>query len=514
MSDEIERDSTQPDEPESGALFTEDVRKRNGGHNRTGSRRLSVIASFVVCALAIGGYFVSQSVKPAPVEQPPSQPVASSYLLIDKTRDDFASARVQAGAQDYTIQYGDGVFSVAGMPQFALDQTKAGYIASSCTYLYVYDVAPSTDDLSQFGLDEPQATVAITYTDGSVKTLQLGSEAPTGSRYYMKVDGEPNIYTVFTSSGNRFLSTLASLHIIPEWRFAQEDIMRSVLVRPDGATVEVARTDDASIGISSVRLTQPFEYEANSEAVYDYFTSIAQLKASAFEADPTPATIGLYGLDEPRYTISVYGDDEMLLRIEVGADKNADSTYVRLDDGAVYLMNRASLDFLKGITAAELADRFANIINILRVDTLTIQGLGVDDQMNIVRTPALNADGSAKLDNSGNPVNEETFTINGQPCDESTFRKLYQIIIGTRIDGLVQQDSVSADVAPELTVTYTLNVSPVPETIEYISYDAVNYAVRRNGVTLFYIMKSRVQMIPDALKAYHEGTFRPADFGV
>jgi hypothetical protein len=513
---------------EQDKLFTTDLRKERDDRKRSGGARIrTLILLFAVGVLAAGGYFASQFFKPTPEEAPPAAE-SSSFLLIDKTRADFKSAHVKTPTQEYTIDYDGTTFMVVGMPQFALDQTKAGNLASSCTYLYASNIAESADNLADYGLDEPSASVTVEYTDGSIKTFLLGAAAPSGARYYLKTADAPNIYTVYSSSGDRFAMPLASLHIIPAWSIAAEDITGISLTRPDGTIVEIQRAS-VELGISAFQLVQPFVYEADGEDVNNLYAAITGLKVAAFEAEAREETLSLYGLDEPSYTLNVYGssveaaDDasaaqgssELLLRIEVGANKNDTQTYVRLEDGAIYLVDRVSLDFLKNATAAELVDRFANIINITKVDKISIQGLGLDEQMEISRVPTLNEDGSEKLDASGQPATTDNFTINGQVADDSNFRKLYQIVIGTRVDGLIPEGKAPAPEArPELSVTYTINVSSEPEVIEYLPYDQDNYAVRRNGNTLFYIMKSRVQMIPDALKAYHDGTFNPADYGV
>jgi hypothetical protein len=109
----------------------------------------------------------------------------------------------------------------------------------------------------------------------------------------------------------------------------------------------------------------------------------------------------------------------------------------------------------------------------------------------------------------------EAFTINGAYCADDTFRKLYQVIIGTRVDGLIPEGKApAADTKPVLTVRYQLNAIREEELVEYLPYDLDYYAIRRNGVCLFYILKTRVQQIPNALADWHAGTFDPTKYGV
>nr|HML49216.1 hypothetical protein [Clostridia bacterium] len=133
----------------------------------------------------------------------------------------------------------------------------------------------------------------------------------------------------------------------------------------------------------------------------------------------------------------------------------------------------------------------------------------------ITRTPELDESGNQKTNANGQPQYIEDFTLNGNVCDDAIFRKLYQIIIGTRVDGLIPEGKAPAEgTAPALTVRYRLNEVRDEEVVEYLPYDADHYAVRRNGICLFYIEKSRVNQIPKALADVEAGTFVAANYGV
>ncbi|GHU73841.1 hypothetical protein AGMMS49992_13700 [Clostridia bacterium] len=534
--DENERkdDELRDDEAPELPLFSSDVRNlkgdRKGGGK--GSRLRGFLWALVVCAVAVGLYFASPYLKPAPKEIAEVDPAATAepaYLLMDKTKADFVSATVESGGQSYTMTHDGTIFSIEGMPQFKLDQTKASSLCSSLTYLYVNDIEANAVDLSLYGLANPKAKVNVKYTDGTSRNLLLGDEAPSGYRYYFKEEGSPKVYTVYSSTADRYTAALTSMRIIPTWTFADADIQHVKVTHQNGTVVEVKPVEGDVIGISYIELVSPFRYEVDSERIGELYTNAAALKLNGFEADPVAGLTGLYGLDNPRYVLEVYGapstqgdvtptdtQERTLLHLEVGSQKNDSQTFVRiLDDQAVYLMDSTLLAFLSNATAPMLVDRFANIINIQKVDTLTITGMGLTEKIDISREPSVNADGSPRLDGNGKQMTDDTFTLNGEPLDDTTARKLYQIIIGTRVDGVIPEGKApGAAVTPVLTVRYRLNQVRDEETVEYLPYDGDYYAVRRNGETLFYILKTRVQMIPDALNDYHAGTFVPTNYGV
>ena len=237
--------------------------------------------------------------------------------------------------------------------------------------------------------------------------------------------------------------------------------------------VEVGYSSEASLGISGIRLKQPFAYEADSEKLQALFDGIAGITLKAFEADAAEGTLSLYGLDVPRYILNVTGtgtnaagesvDNATLMTLWIGKDKNSDLTYVRLDESnKIFTVDRSTLSFLNDATAPNLVDRFANIINIQKVDAIQVVGDGLDTELGITRTPELDESGNQKTNANGQAQYIEDFTMNGEFCDDTTFRKLYQIIIGTRVDGLIPDGKApTAETAPILTVRRATS-SPAP----------------------------------------------------
>ena len=67
------------------------------------------------------------------------------------------------------------------------------------------------EDLSIYGLDNPQAVGKATLKDGSEKILYLGNETPKGNTYYLMVEGDPRVYEVWMNHGQHLLYTLADV---------------------------------------------------------------------------------------------------------------------------------------------------------------------------------------------------------------------------------------------------------------------------------------------------------------
>ena len=505
-------------------VFNSEGLRKQHKEKKPGNRRWVTLIALVLCAgLVAGGAYLAQNVKPEPPPEPTAAPVALEKL-IDMKRADLQEATVTIGNESYTIEtLADGAYGMKGAPDFTLIQSKASALASSLTYMLYDSAIEAPEDLSAYGLAEPKARVTAAYTDGTSRTFLLGDQSPTGYRYYLMEEGDPDVYIVYSSVGTNFTVTRRQMHVAQLPQLGLENIL-SVSLTPRGKdTVEAGyRSDLQSLGISILWLTSPVVYEADSVRIETYFTDITNIRLKGFEADAQAGELSRFGLDDPRYHLTVMGQDAAgspvtALELLIGDDKDGESTYARIDNTSdVYLLSRASLAFLADISAARLIDRFANIVNIAYVDGIqVIQPDGKSHEFAIARAPEFDAAGNPKLNANGQPVLSERFTLDGKPAPDTPFRKLYQVVIGTRVDGMIPEGSAPAeDARPVLTVKYQLNIPRDEEIIEYLPYDADHYAVRRGGVCMFYILKTRVDSISQAIQAYEDGTFDPKAFGV
>ena len=94
----------------------------------------------------------------------------------------------------------DGIWQITDAT--AIDTTREtsheyidGILALMSTF--EYSSAFETDDLRQFGLDDPQVWISVE-TNTARYTLYLGQTNPDGDRVYVKLNGEPTVYLLPT----------------------------------------------------------------------------------------------------------------------------------------------------------------------------------------------------------------------------------------------------------------------------------------------------------------------------
>ncbi|MCL1854704.1 MAG: DUF4340 domain-containing protein [Clostridia bacterium] len=501
-----------------GAGALRKPRKERGMNKR---RQLTLAVLAVVAGLAVAGVLLADRIRPEQAETQP--PANTTRKLVDRTIADLAEITVQTAEGGYTlIPVGDDEYRMKDSPDFAVDPSKARSLASACASILYDDAVNEPGDLEVYGLDDPSATVEIVFADGTARVFILGDKAPSGLRYYLMEKGLPDVYFAYPSVGAAWTRTRVEMHVALLPQITAEEIVRASLTGMGIETIIVGyEPERKSLGISGLWITSPVEYTANAESVDEYFRDIAAIEIIGFVDKADGETLAQYGLDAPRYHLIAYGENDAGRRspiraLRIGGDCGADAVYALIDDTTdVYTIRRDSVAFLASISTARLIDRFSNIINIANVDRIYVVGGGVEETLEIERVPELDANGDPMPGQDGNQVSAEAFRIGGEPADDKTFRKLYQLVIGTLADGILPAGWAPADDAePVLSVTYRLTEGRADEVIEYLLYNAEHYAVRRNGVCLFYILKSRVDVIPEAFAAYHDGSFDPKNFGL
>ena len=562
-------DQNNKQEHEQHVLPSADQLKKHGDKRYGSKKWLTVILLVVVLGAAIGGYWLlsrPEAADPNAAEVTPA-PTSSMVALLEKERDQVKSVDVTVrDGEAFTLLY-DGVndrYSIAGKENFEVNSDEASaLITYACQLNAAQLVQENVTDMEQFGLKNPAASFTANYTDGTSKTYFLGDKTPSTSAYYLCEKGGSTVYLVYSAVYNAYNRNVNSLHTLPAISIDSAAISGLVVERKGKDTVELTLNGENTdpLSISTLRLEQPFLYDANSDRANEVLTAAAALNVSGYAGRVDDGKD--YGLTEPTARIAITTTTEVQVpaetpaptvepaaeataepaaevtaepAAEVTAEPAAEATaepepemitkqvvetrtftigsraedgkvYCTVDEsGAVYLMDESLLSFLDKAKAPYLVDQFINLVSIFKVDGIVIEDAnGGKYEMGITREPVLNESGEQELDNNGNPKTNDTYTFNGTATTDSLFKKMYQEIIGTLADKLLEETPPVGDTV--LRITYKLNIAPGELVIEYQSYDDDYYVARRGDTARFLIKKSKVDSVLESCKAYAEGTY-------
>ena len=186
------------------------------------------------------------------------------------------------------------------------------------------------DELSAYGLDEPQYQVTLTDQDGTETTLYFGNAVDDG--YYLTVDDTKTVYTV----GNVidvFQHSLEEMAQLDEYPNIGSGNLKKETITQNGGTT-----------------TYDSENEDDAEAIVAVAGGLGAVKlSSAADYSVADADLAKYSLDETaRITVeAVYteNDKENVLRLYIGGDDGSGNRYVMMNDSRiVYLISEEICD--------------------------------------------------------------------------------------------------------------------------------------------------------------------------
>ncbi|MFC1485548.1 DUF4340 domain-containing protein [Candidatus Latescibacterota bacterium] len=207
-------------------------------------------------------------------------------------------------------------------------------------------VTEHTDDLAQYGLDNPQFVLRISLQPGIPdKILLIGDAMMSGDNkllyHYAKQFDRDLIFTVAQSSLNDFRR-------IPIWyvdqfpmKFNQERVNRIIIETP-GNTLTIIR---GSQGYWS--MISPVDINLEETVVSEIF-SISRFLVfhDVFAYEPTPDDVTNTGLDDPQIKLTFYQNDNMFDYIEFGGSFTDEelNTFCRTSTRPIIYITRAPVN--------------------------------------------------------------------------------------------------------------------------------------------------------------------------
>lgn len=227
---------------------------------------------------------------------------------------------------------------------FPVDEGKIQELLEVFEDFGVSFTVEDVEDYSQYGLDDPIATISIT-TDSDTYEITLGDFSKMDSQRYVSI-GDGNVYLVKTDPLDEYSCELSDMILddeIPSW-----DEVTSVTFTGDSAyTLNYEEDSDASYQSEDVYFVKDGSEELplDTSLVTSYTNTIKNLSLTDYVTyNASEEDLETYGLDDPDLTINVsYEDDdesgEFVLHIsrDPSEDEEDDpiTAYARIGDSKI-----------------------------------------------------------------------------------------------------------------------------------------------------------------------------------
>jgi hypothetical protein len=407
-----------------------------------------------------------------------------------------------------TLVKKDGAWVLDPTSPVKLDSSSVDDLVYSFTALFAErTIEEKPSDLSPYGLVPPRAVARAYLADGTVKTLRLGDETPTGNTYYLQVEGDPAVYSVWMNHGQHFhwkAADLRSKALLTSIKTEEISYYKARL--RSGQTIEIIEktpeeTKQFQLGFGKYLMIKPYPSPrgVDSEKFDPMLQGPSSIDIGEF-VDDSPTDLARYGLAKPWGEL-VVRDKAGTLHLLFGADRGSDRVCFKVAGAqAVYAVDKYKLDFLN-TKAFDIIDKFVFIPSIDDLDRLDITARGATHVFTLARTTKkaseTNAQGASETNAQGAAeagTEDEvvvTYTGDGKELNEDWFKKFYQSVIALYIEGEAPH---AVPNAPVITIRYRLNKGDKRDvTVGLAPYDKIFYASFVDGVGGFALTKVQAE---------------------
>jgi hypothetical protein len=134
--------------------------------------------------------------------------------------------------------------------------------------------------LNEFGLTNPATEVDVTLKGGKITKLLIGSDTPAGTGTYAKLEGDPKVYTIPTSTKAGFDKTVNDLRDKRLLTFNQDKLTAVAITGKSGATFEFGKNAQGEW-----QITKPKPMRADGLQVDDLIRKLKDAKMDLTSAD-------------------------------------------------------------------------------------------------------------------------------------------------------------------------------------------------------------------------------------
>jgi hypothetical protein len=275
--------------------------------------------------------------------------------LRDRTVIDFQPAsatRIEIKSADRVIELVKSSAATNALPRWMLthplaaraDQSKVSELLADLNELRVADfLSEDPRDVHTYQLDEPEREVTV-WTGESGKTLLLGHALTNdATKVYAKLKSLDSIYTVPSSTAQKFAVQANELRDAQVLTFSEGDV-RGIELLHGTDRISLVQTN------SAWKITAPVAVAAEQTAVEDWLGRLGGLTAQQFAAD-IATDLDKYGLAAPVATLSLRGEGtNTIAQLLVGStDASNRVRFVkRADEPFVYGVDTNIISWLPG----------------------------------------------------------------------------------------------------------------------------------------------------------------------
>lgn len=432
----------------------------------------SIVIAVVVIVLLLAGILVLNFADFSSENGGVTSTSEPSYTAFSSEVSDLKSVEVKTSDTSIKAENVNGEWTIGGMDKSDVDPSKvSAFVSAVSSITSNRKIEENVTDFAQYGLENPSISVIITGINGSVNTLYIGDKSPTLGEYFIRLNDDAAVYTLYSHKVDTLLQPLSYYSDFNRFNINIDDINRIKIKKTD-ETIELKIIDNVDKNTNNVwEMVSPYQSGANDDYIDDKILApIGDITLT----NPIETRDGMFTESSPVITLTVkpydnttgkYGE-EYIEELTVGKS-DGEKTYVKYK-GKMFAVSAENVSFV-GEKSFDIVSKLQALVDISEVESVTLEYNGKKHKIDVSK------DGS-----------KYSFKLDGKNADTKTSQTIYQQIISLAVDGVYAGEPAGDTL---LKISYGDKADTV---IEFKSMDGLNCALVRNGKTDFTIRKSKL----------------------
>ena len=153
-------------------------------------QKIQILILLVLCIVCVGGYFIIRNHTFETEEETVSVDVTNF------NKDDVTEL-ILSGDHEVHLVKTDDIWTENSLPDETIKESTVNTLLNEIANITTTEtVVEAPEDLSQYGLEEPFRTITAVLSDGTQVVIYAGNKSDLLSEYYIKVEGDDNVYLV------------------------------------------------------------------------------------------------------------------------------------------------------------------------------------------------------------------------------------------------------------------------------------------------------------------------------
>lgn len=450
--------------------------------------RNAVIAVVALALLSVGYY---AAVNWTPEEKSVESNVVSyddSIVLLNVKTEDVQAIKIKMPDLEYSLVQDDkGMVSIPEYAHLNFRQLKLKTALSG--FGRITAKQKITEDLSrmeEFGLTRKDAFIAVSQKDGTTQRIWIGDPLLDQTSYYCMVEEGDGIYVLHSDKADMLKQGLESYREKMLLSLEEGNVEKFSVHQGGTVLMEIRPVKEGEKTWNSLFpawiMEKPYSgYGGRSDLISKLLQKFSMIEVSQFVEDD-PKDLGEYGLGKDAYTITILTKDGKNHSIKMGKCQE-DGAYIQWNgESAVYFVAGDFAEEFSTFNPSLYAEKFVRIATVDDLATLTIEKDGKTCTLEI---------------GEGEDENPEKFKVNGVPRSASTFKDLFQKVIGVFFTEVVEDSAPKGE--PFMTASYRYK-DGTTDTVWYYDYSERDYVAKRTDGTLLTVLKTTMEPLLEALE--------------